>query len=59
MASNRVNCYLPDELADAYRARFGGRRSFSEVLRRGVIAELREAEQLEGAGEQLEEGAGA
>ena len=42
-----VNCYLPDELRDRFRERFGAERSFSEVLRQGVIDALAQAPELE------------
>lgn len=52
----KVNCYLPEELRDAFRDRFGPDGSFSEVLRLGVIERLRAAGALEL--EQLEPGDG-
>lgn len=38
---NRVNCYVPRELAAEYRDKVGrAGPSFSQLLRRGIVAEL-------------------
>ena len=35
--AGRVNCYIPRELKDEYRALYGAEADFAGILRRGVV----------------------